>query len=145
MSIAKVQNVLVEVLTSTAVRISWDSLDIPEITQYLVYYTHRAKRKRQEESIVQVPATASSAIINNLTSDRQYLFAVQAQAILDGTLVVGPRSEQNIVVFTCSGESKGETGKFPYYMTYCIILYCLVGQKILAGKYVSLFHTAMLN
>ena len=121
MSIAKVQNVLVDVLTLTSIRVSWDRLDIPEITQYLVYYTQTAKMKRQVESLVQVPATASFVIINNLATDRQYLFAVQAQVFLDGTIVVGARSEQNTLVFTsisCSSESKGKTGKFPYY-SYC--------------------------
>ena len=116
MSIAKVQNVLVDVLTLTSIRVSWDRLDIPEITQYLVYYTQTAKKKRQVESLVQVPATASFVIINNLATDRQYLFAVQAQVILDGTIVVGLRSEQVFTSISCSSESKGKTGKFPYYI-----------------------------
>ena len=110
MSAAKVQNVLVGVLSLTSVILSWNRLDTPEITQYLIYYTQTAKRKRQVESLVQVPATACSVVISDLTSGRQYLFEVQAQVALNGIVIVGPKSEGNTVTIT--GESEEGTGNF---------------------------------
>ena len=108
---AKVQNVLVGVLSLTSVIVSWNRLDTPEITQYLVYYTQTAKRrKRQVESLVQLSATACSVVISGLTSGRQYLFEVQAQVTLNGTVIVGPKSEGNTAIIT--GESEGGTGNF---------------------------------
>ena len=98
--LAKVQNVLVEILTLTSVKVSWDRLDFLEITQYLVYYTQTENRKRQVESLVKVPATFGSVVISNLTSGRSYLFEVQAEVVLDGIVIVGPRSERNTVIFT---------------------------------------------
>ena len=59
---------LVEILTLTSVKVSWDRLDFWEITQYLVYYTQTENRKRQVESLVKVPATSGSVVISNLTS-----------------------------------------------------------------------------
>ena len=97
--LAKVQNVLVEILTLTSVKVSWDRLDFLEITQYLVYYTQTENRKRQVESLVKVPATFDSVVISNLTSGRSYLFEVQAEVVLDGIVIVGPRSERNTVIF----------------------------------------------
>ena len=96
---AKVQNVLIEIITLTSVNVSWDRLHFSEIAQYLVYYTQTAKRKIQVEYLVKVPATAGSVVISNLTSGRSYLFEVQAEVVLDGIVIVGPRSERNTVIF----------------------------------------------
>ena len=105
--LAKVQNLLVGIITLTSVRVSWDRLDFSEITQYLVYYTQTENRKRQVESLVKVPATFSSVVISNLTSGRSYSFEVQAEVVLDGIVIVGPRSERNIVNTVISTELRG--------------------------------------
>ena len=42
-NIAMVMNVEVEVVSASSVRVSWDSLDIPEITGYIVYYSQTIK------------------------------------------------------------------------------------------------------
>ena len=39
-------NVVVEIASDTSVRVSWDSVDIPEITGYTVYYTGNRKRQK---------------------------------------------------------------------------------------------------
>ena len=105
--LAKVQNIFVEVLTLTSVRVSWERLDFSEITQYLVYYTQTENRKRQVESLVKVPATSGSVVISNLTSGRSYLFEVQAEVVLDGIVIVGPRSERNTVNTVLFTELRG--------------------------------------
>ena len=91
---AKVQNVAVEFLNSTSVKVSWDRLNIPKITRYLVYYT----TQRQMESTVQVIATASSVVINNTTINGIYTFQVAAQVVLDGVVIIGTKSDRNTLV-----------------------------------------------
>ena len=97
--IAQVQNVIVEVLTSTSVKVSWDKLDVQEITHYIIYYRQIAKRKRQVETTVQVPATANSVVISNLTSSGHYVFEVEARLVIGEAIFVGPRSDRNTVGF----------------------------------------------
>ena len=36
---AIVVNVEIDMISSTSLRVSWDRLDIPEITRYIVYYS----------------------------------------------------------------------------------------------------------
>ena len=91
---AKVLNVAVEFLNSTSVKVSWDRLNIPKITRYLVYYT----TQRQMESTVQVIATASSVVINNTTINGIYTFQVAAQVVLDGVVIIGTKSDRNTLV-----------------------------------------------
>ena len=110
--LVKVQNLLVEVLTLTSVRVSWERLDFSEITQYLVYYTQTENRKRQVESLVKVPATSGSVVISNLTSGRSYLFEVQAEVVLDGIVIVGPRSDRNTVNTVIFTEIRGGSKSF---------------------------------
>ena len=91
---AKVQNVTVEFLNSTSVKVSWDRLDIPKITRYVVYYT----TQRQVESTLQVIATASSVVINNTTINGIFTYQVAAQVVLDGVVIIGSKSDRNTLV-----------------------------------------------
>ena len=64
------------------------------------------------ESLVKVPATSGSVIISNLTSGRSYLFEVQAEVVLDGIGIVGPRSDRNTVNTVIFTELRGGSKSF---------------------------------
>ena len=86
---AVVMNVKVEELTSTSVRVSWDRIDIMEITNYTVYYSATGN-----EHSVTVPSSQNSLVIDDLLSDMDYQFQVAAIALLYGDVrVMGQRSE----------------------------------------------------
>ena len=85
-----VLNVEVEVVTDVSVRVSWDSLDIPEITGYTVFYNRTGNGT--EEQSVNVTTSHDSVVIDNLMNNVEYQFQVAAIAKLDGVLIVGERS-----------------------------------------------------
>ena len=91
---ALVMNVRVEELTSTSVRVSWDGIDIMEITNYTVYYSTTGSR-RNEQSIT-VASSQNFVMIDDLLSDMDYQFQVAAVALLYGDVrVMGQRSEMS--------------------------------------------------
>ena len=71
-------NVEVEVVSDTSVRVSWDSVDIPEITGYTVYYSQTGNRKRQSEGSTTVPSSDNSVVIEGLLNNVEYQFQVVA-------------------------------------------------------------------
>ena len=85
-------NLEVEVVSDTSVRVSWDSVDIPEITGYTVYYSQTGNRKRQSEEFVTVPNSDNSVVIEGLLNNVEYQFQVVAIAELDGDVIIGQRS-----------------------------------------------------
>ena len=92
LNIAIVMNVEVEVVSDTSVRVSWDSVDIPEITNYTVYYSQTGDRKRQSEESITVPSSDKSVVIEGLLNNVEYQFQVVAIAELDGDVIMGQRS-----------------------------------------------------
>ena len=85
-------NLVVEVVSDTSVRVSWDSVDIPEITGYTVYYSQTRSRKRQSEESITVPSSDNSVVIEGLLNNVEYQFQVVAIAELDGDVIMGQRS-----------------------------------------------------
>ena len=85
-------NLEVEVVSDTSVRVSWDSVDIPEITGYIVYYSQTGNRKRQSEESITVPSSDNSVVIEGLLNNVEYQFQVVAIAELDGDVIMGQRS-----------------------------------------------------
>ena len=103
---AVVMNVQVEELTSTSVRVSWDRIDIMEITSYTVYYS--ATGSRRNEKSITVASSQNSVMIDNLLSDVDYQFQVAAVAFLYGDVrVKGQRSEVSLRKF-CICNLSGE-------------------------------------
>ena len=94
-------NVVVEIVSDTSVRVSWDSVDIPEITGYTVYYSQTGNRKRQSEESITVPSSDNSVVIEGLLNNVEYQFQVVAIAELDGDVIMGQRSilDDSAVVF----------------------------------------------
>jgi hypothetical protein len=96
-SIAMVMMVSVEVVSANSVRVSWDSIDIPEITGYTVYYSQTGNRERQSE--VTVPSSDNSVVIEGLVNNEEYQFQVAAIAVLDADMITkGQRSTFSSIV-----------------------------------------------
>ena len=89
---AVVMNVEVEITSATSVRVSWDRLDIPEITGYIVYYSQR------QRDIKHIFSLKNSVIIDNLLSDVEYQFEVVAVAELDGDVVTGDSERVTVLI-----------------------------------------------
>ena len=89
-------NVVVEIASDTSVRVSWDSVDIPEITGYTVYYT--GNRKRQSEESITVPSSDNSVVIEGLLNNVEYQLQVVAIAELDGDVIMGQRYNNMTII-----------------------------------------------
>ena len=95
-----VVNVKVELVTDMSVRVSWDLLDIPKITGYIVYYSQTGNTRS-----VNVTSSTNSVAISGLVNNVEYQFQVAAIAELNGDRAIGERSILNnvsIVVHTTS-------------------------------------------
>ena len=90
MDTAAVMNVEVEITSATSVRVSWDRLDIPELTGYIVYYSQRHIIVTTEQS-VNASSGENSVIIDNLLTGVEYQFEVVAVAELLGDVATGER------------------------------------------------------
>ena len=92
-------NVEVEVVSAGSVRVSWDSLDIPEITGYIIYYSQTGSRLRETHIIEHSLRTSnftSIVVIRHLDS-QEYQFQVAAIAELDGDVITGERSTPSYI------------------------------------------------
>ena len=84
-NVAPVNNVQVEDIDGTSVRVTWEPLDIPEITGYRVYYPLSESRKRQSGGFKDVEGREmSSTIVDGLRSGSTYSFSVVSLASLNG-------------------------------------------------------------
>ncbi len=82
-----VMNIRVEIVTSTSARVSWDAINFPEITGYIVYYSLTGNRKRQAEQSVDVPGSSvTTVLIEELGNGAEYQFTVVALANLNGEI-----------------------------------------------------------
>ena len=88
-----VMNVIVAVLSDTTVQVSWDRLDVPEVTGYIVYYSQTGNSEMvTAEQSVNISNSNASVIIDNLINSTLYQFEVVAVADLNGDVVIGQRS-----------------------------------------------------
>ena len=118
LNIALVMNVEVEVVSDTSVRVSWDGVDIPEITGYTVYYSQTGNRKRQSEESITVPSSDNSVVIEGLLNNVKYQFQVAAIAELDGDVIMGQRSlPSEIIVALITTRCSMGKGFFPSWQT----------------------------
>ena len=95
-AVAMIRNVRVEVLSNTAVIVSWDPLLLTGIVGYRVYYRPTSgsrKRQSMERSVRVESASSGSVTITGLQGGVQYQFQVVALAGTEET--EGPRSELN--------------------------------------------------
>ena len=80
--------IMLEVLSGTSIQVSWDRLDIPEITRYIVYYSQTGN----SEMVIRISGSENFVTIENLRTNVEYQFQVVAVAELDGEVVMGVRS-----------------------------------------------------
>ena len=93
---AVVMNVMVEMLSNTSVNVSWESIDTSElIISYRVYYNQPGNMDTF------VNASSNSIVINDLTSNVEYLFYVVVIAKVDGQTFTGQRSMIGAVSIEC--------------------------------------------
>ena len=85
---ATVINVDVEILSATAVMVSWDKVDIPEIVGYIVYYNVIDTGIRNTQSI-NVTRSVTSVEIEGLLNYADYQFQVAVIAEVDGVKFIG--------------------------------------------------------
>ena len=92
-------NVIVAVLSDTAVQVRWDRLDIPEITGYIVYYSQTGNSEMETtEQSVNISNSDTFVIIDNLIGLTLYQFEVVAVAELNGDAVIGQRSHISSII-----------------------------------------------
>ena len=92
--------VQLEIVTDTSVRVSWERiLNIPEITNYTVFYS-RAGRQDDSERNKTVAMTEESVVIENLSGGaRLYQFFVIAVATVNNvTMILGERSNDPVTL-----------------------------------------------
>ena len=113
-------NVMVEMLSNTSVNVSWESIDTSELTiSYRVYYNQPGNMDAF------VNAFRNSIVIDNLTSNVEYLFYVVVIAEVDGQTITGQRS-MTVMIGSVSTECTYVTGVVSYgylgcssYITTC--------------------------
>ena len=85
-----VMNVQVEILSSSSVRVTWDSINLPYISSYIVYY-YQTGTSMNEQS-VNVSRSENTVVIENLMRNMVYQFQVVAIAELADEMSTGQRS-----------------------------------------------------
>ena len=117
-----VVNVEIDIISSTSLRVSWDRLDIPEITRYIVYYNQTGNSEMVAS--VDVSGSENSVIIEDLMSNIQYQFEVVGVVEVEGDVVMGERSN-HVTTYTalqCPAQSM-------FHVNYIIL--CQAQKKIL--------------
>ncbi len=99
-----VMNIRVEIATSTSAGVSWDAINFPGISGYIVYYSLTGNRKRQAEQSVDVPSSsATTVVIEDLVNGVEYQFTVVALANLNGDEIIGPRAMPVVMRIVLAG------------------------------------------
>ena len=96
--IAMVMNIEVENINGTSVRVSWDGVNITEITGYIVYYSVDGQLGGQMN--ITVPKNETSVVIGNLMIYNLYHFQVVAIVEERGKLIMGQRSMEIALIPT---------------------------------------------
>ena len=83
---------MLEVVSVTSIQVSWDGLEIPELTGYIVYYSQAGN----SEMNTTISCSENSVTLNNLLTNEVYQFQVVAVAELDGETIMGERSNVSV-------------------------------------------------
>ena len=104
-----------ELVSASSVRVSWERLNISEITGYIVYYSQTDRR--QEEGRVTVSSLVSSVLIDDLSSYVEYQFQVVAVVEVEGEVLMGQRSMLNSMsIITTLDRNAVSSSKWPSYI-----------------------------
>ena len=96
--VAVVMRLMVEPVSDSSVRVSWESINNPMIINYTVYYYLQIGSCKEERNII-VPSSLNSIVIRNLTGSviTDYQFQVAATAEINGEVIMGEKSEIRIL------------------------------------------------
>ena len=94
---AVVMTLMVEPVSTSSVRVSWESINNPMIINYTVYYYLQIGSCKEENNVT-IPSSMNSIVIRNLTGSviTDYQFQVAATAEINGEIFMGERSEVRI-------------------------------------------------
>ncbi len=99
-----VMNIRVEIVTSTSARVSWNTINFPGISGYIVYYSLTGNRKRHAEVSVDVSgSSATTVLIEDLVNGVEYQFTVVSLANLNGDEITGPRAMPVVMRIVLAG------------------------------------------
>ena len=83
-------NVRVETVGDTSVQVSWEIINISDMTHYTVFYN--AVMRQLNEQSVDVPSSQNSVVIDNLRRNVAYTFQVAVIVQKEDTILTGNRS-----------------------------------------------------
>jgi len=106
----KIRNVVIEVLGSDSVKVSWQKLDPPPVTRYRVFYKKRDGSQVQPETEVVVAGNVTSVVINETFDPGLYDFEVVAEHRENGTVRTSKRSDVSIMLLI---DNNADTSKLP--------------------------------
>ena len=87
---AMVLNFEGEMVSDESIKLSWEHLQISEITKYKVRYTLLDQQENESiEYSATLSATYDNLLIGCLLTGKEYLFAIAALAEVDGDVIVG--------------------------------------------------------
>ncbi len=105
---APVQGVVVAILNSTSVRVSWTSLSLPGTTGYRVVYSPTSDNSSAQYHNVSGVGTTSSTVIGGLVLGEEYQFQVLAVVEVGGEVFIGEKSDIETVTAGMVVKSVGE-------------------------------------
>ena len=91
-STAQVKNVVVEVINSETVLVSWSPVTLPETSGYIIFYTDGSSTQQVNVSDPEASFTA----IFSLTAGVEYQFQMQAVVKIDGEVFLGKKSNTKL-------------------------------------------------
>ena len=102
---------VIEVLESDSVKVSWDRLDLPQVTKYRVFYKKRNdSHLQQSEMEVVVASNDTSVVINDTFPPGLYDFEVMAEHREDDVIETTKRSDVSIMMLIDNSDT-GETSE----------------------------------
>ena len=100
-----VLNVEVEVVSGNSVRLSWDIIDLAEITGYTVHYSLAEEENETIEYLLKVSNVTNAVLIGCLVMEVEYQFQVVAMAEVDGDMLIGlPANISALIHHVVSGK-----------------------------------------
>ena len=84
-------------VSNTSVNVSWESVTIPGMVTYTVYYRPSGTMRQCEQSVT-VPSSDSSVVIEDLITNVEYQFQVSTIVELEGVVFLGERSPSTQVL-----------------------------------------------
>ena len=89
---ARVKNVVIEVVNTETVLVSWSPVTLQETSGYIIFYSDESSTQQVNVS----DPEASFAVIFGLTAGVEYQFQMQAVVEIDGEVFLGKKSNTKL-------------------------------------------------